>query len=324
MANLIEIAENLRKDSEANKKTYRDHIEHMIRDAMELLKDKALRWFEPTIRDFVDNAYEFRKLETRAIYDDFDAFEHEMKNSFGLADFEQLQKKGNTASFSWNRGHYNKANQGRPRQSDTSYGTNAGPMVIGAVKRDKSKTTCWNCGKKGYFEPECKNPVKTNQQYKQVPEGKKSNRATKQGEDSEPQMAVRTIHGIAMTRSGYDESEIQHAQGSKTGSLVTPTQKEQQRTEWTQTMLRSSQEVLRAKQRVWQREYIARIIAKEITWTLVTTGPRVNPNGSTIAMVRKGKEIVPKEDKKLSTDEITSPSDARLSIWETRNYNIKK
>lgn len=67
-------------------------------------------------------------------------------------------------------------------------------MVIGAVKRDKSKITCWNYGKKGHFEPECKNPIKTNQQYKPVPEGKKSNRATKQGEESEPRMAVRIIH----------------------------------------------------------------------------------------------------------------------------------
>ncbi|RFN44859.1 gag polyprotein [Fusarium flagelliforme] len=30
--------------------------------------------------------------------------------------------------------------------------------------------TCWNCGKKGHQEPECRNPVKTNQKYKPVPE----------------------------------------------------------------------------------------------------------------------------------------------------------
>lgn len=56
---------------------------------MELLKDKALRWFEPTIRDFVENAYEFRKLETRAIYDNFDTFKQEIKSVFGLADKKQ-------------------------------------------------------------------------------------------------------------------------------------------------------------------------------------------------------------------------------------------
>lgn len=79
-------------------------------------------------------------------------------------------------------------------------------------------------------------------------------------------------------------------------------------------MLRNSQEVLRAKQRVWQREYIARKTAKETTWTPVSTGPRVKPNLSTIAMVRKEKEIVPKHEKKLSTDEITEGMHQMLDL----------
>jgi hypothetical protein len=65
------------------------------------------------------------------------------------------------------------ANQGRQRQNNTSYGTNSGPMELGAAKRDHSQVLCWNCGKKGHFESKCRNPNKTNQKFKPIPEGKK-------------------------------------------------------------------------------------------------------------------------------------------------------
>jgi hypothetical protein len=101
------------------------------------------------------------------------------------------------------------ANQGKSRRTDTSYGTHAGPMTIGATRLDKSKCTCWDCGKKGHKEHECRNPLKTNQKYKPVPEGKNTRRTNSQEET--PQMAIRTSKRIAMTRTGYDTtSYAQH------------------------------------------------------------------------------------------------------------------
>jgi hypothetical protein len=126
---------------------------------------------------------------------------------------KQANRQGTTYNPNWNRNqsnnnrsqqnnNRNQANQGRQRQNDTSYGTHAGPMTIGATRFDKSKLTCWNCGKKGHKEHECRNPVKTNQKYKPVPEGKNTRRTNSQ--ESEPQMAIRTSKRIAMTRTGYD------------------------------------------------------------------------------------------------------------------------
>jgi hypothetical protein len=203
-------------------------------------------------------------------------------------------------SNSNNQRNSRQGNQRGNQSNNTSYGTNSGPMVIGAVKRDKSKITCWNCGKKGHYEPECKNPVKTNQQYKTVPEGRK-NRATKQGEETEPQMAIRTTHRIAMTRSGYDnpatDHQIQHAEvrdhciseqeALEKGYLVptlTPEEKKQRAKE--------------AGQRFRARNPVA-------TWKPVPEGSKKKHNGSTIAMVRKGKELAPNPDKEPSTEEIT-------------------
>jgi hypothetical protein len=200
------------------------------------------------------------------------------------------------------------ANQGRRRDNNTSYGTAPGPMVIAAVKRDKSKITCWNCGKKGHFDAECKNPVKTNQKYKPVPEGK-NNRATKQAEDSEPQMAVRSTHRIAMTRSGYDNPETYHQEQNTTvrdhciseqealdkanGVRVSKYTMEEKK-----ERARESCRRRRAKKREQENE-------NKPTWTWVPEGPKEQPQGATIAMVRKGKEIAPKQDKELSTDEVS-------------------
>ncbi|GKU10828.1 unnamed protein product, partial [Fusarium langsethiae] len=140
---------------------------------------------------------------------DIDTQQHERRKE------KQAAKGGSSYKPNWEK-HQNRntANQARQRQADTSYGTHAGPMTIGATKFDKPKPTCWNCGKKGHREPECHNPVKTNQKYRPVPEGKKTRRTNSQ-EDDEPQMAICTTKRIAMTRSGYDvdtstNSQLRH------------------------------------------------------------------------------------------------------------------
>ncbi|RFN43434.1 gag polyprotein, partial [Fusarium flagelliforme] len=85
---------------------------------------------------------------------------------------KQASKQGGSYNPSWNKnnsnGNRNHANQGKSRQPDTSYGTHAGPMNVNAMRTGRPAPTCWNCGKKGHREPECRNPVKTNQKYKPV------------------------------------------------------------------------------------------------------------------------------------------------------------
>lgn len=214
---------------------------------------------------------------------------------------KQASRQGNTYNPSWTRnnhnGNRNHANQGRPRNTNTSYGTDAGPMVIGAVKRDKTKITCWNCGKKGHFDAECKNPVKTNQKYKPVPEGRRNNRTSNYEEDQEPQMAIRSTQ-VRMCRSGYDESEFQHTADSEKGSLVLPSAKEAGR-----NIQRQKQEARRAKRRGYQQKYMEKIRNKE-TWTAVPEGLKEQPEGHTVAMVRKGKEVDPNPEPTLTPEEI--------------------
>ncbi|RFN43553.1 gag polyprotein [Fusarium flagelliforme] len=120
---------------------------------------------------------------------------------------KQANKQGQAYTPNWNKNQQssnrNYANQGRQRQANTSYGTQAGPMNVNATQSNRPAPTCWNCGKKGHQERDCRNPVKTNQKYRPVPEGKTARRTNTQ-EEEEPQMAVRTSKRAAMTRSGYD------------------------------------------------------------------------------------------------------------------------
>ena len=51
-----------------------------------LLRGKAADWFEPTVRNFVENGRTHCKVEVREIFDSFDKFEEGLKNTFGDPD----------------------------------------------------------------------------------------------------------------------------------------------------------------------------------------------------------------------------------------------
>jgi hypothetical protein len=132
---------------------------------------------------------------------------------------KQADKKGSTYTPSWNRNQSNNnhswngnnrnyANQGRPRQTNTSYGTESGPMVLGATQRDErprgprdmSKVKCYNCNELGHMANQCPKPKRP----RNPNHGKKTLGLTNQ-QDNDPQMAIRS-KTLGMCRSGYDNT----------------------------------------------------------------------------------------------------------------------
>jgi hypothetical protein len=64
--------------------------EEKVRHAASCLEGAAAAWFEPTLRDFVNNSYDFRKFQTTEIFGDYAMFEQALLDAFGAVD-EQRQ-----------------------------------------------------------------------------------------------------------------------------------------------------------------------------------------------------------------------------------------
>ncbi|KAJ3530145.1 hypothetical protein NM208_g9457 [Fusarium decemcellulare] len=201
------------------------------------------------------------------------------------------------------------ANQGRRRDnnSNTSYGTTPGPMEIGAIKKDKSKITCWNCGKKGHYESDCRNPNKTNQQYRPVPEPKRQVRSTNTKDDS-PQTGIRTTN-IRMTRSEYDRSGTGDQVFLTSNKSIKTKEEAEEGTNWT-------------PKKEW-KEYQMKKAASKEAWTTITEPegwepvpePPTKPDnaGRRIAMVKTRKDDTPDTPDETMPDQPTTnrrPRDA--------------
>lgn len=105
------------------------------------------------------------------------------------------------------------ANQGKKRQNNTSYGTNPGPMELGAAQQGPKDIECYYCHKKGHKANECRKKQRDIKEGRYqprprqpLPEGKKHLNATNQ--DSDPQTAIRTTRTLGMAREGYDKTGL--------------------------------------------------------------------------------------------------------------------
>ena len=115
-----------------------------------------------------------------------------------------------------NQHRQQKDNRGgqRPPRGGTSYGTNPGPMELGAIQQDPRSIECYYCHKKGHKANECRKKTRDIQEgrYKprnpqRLPEGKKHLNTTNR--DSNPQTAIRTTKTLGMARQGYDKTGLQ-------------------------------------------------------------------------------------------------------------------
>lgn len=315
-----------------------------------LMIGNAKDWFEPIMRDFLNNDEASQDQDTVNIFADWENFEEAIKDTFGMVNEERqaatkihkIKQIRSTAAYAiafrqvaskleWDDdvlmeifyqglkeevkdelykadrpdtlteyitmavkiderqyerrrekaenqrgGRGNNYNPYYPKNQDnrknknrvnTSYGTRAGPMELGAAQRDYSKVKCWNCGKMGHFENKCQSP-KTNQKHKPVPEGKNL-RSTNHQHPSKT---------LAMTRSGYDET------GAPKGTL----------------QLHSSQ-LYKTKEEAKNEQYKPKpspgfyfpqriiLTGQPQGWTPIPEGrPPASTNGKILAMVKKG------------------------------------
>jgi hypothetical protein len=50
------------------------------------LTDQAARWFEPTLKDYIDHASAKQQVFTKTVFEDYDQFEKELRKVFGDQD----------------------------------------------------------------------------------------------------------------------------------------------------------------------------------------------------------------------------------------------
>ncbi|KAJ3529051.1 hypothetical protein NM208_g9929 [Fusarium decemcellulare] len=187
-----------------------------------------------------------------------------------------------------NRPRYD-ANQTKRRNGNTSYGTESGPMEIGAAKRDKKNDTCYNCGKKGHHNYECKNPVKTNQKYRPIPEGDKKVRFTNTQDDA-PQTGIKTPNAIVrMTRSGYDKTETGRRELRPSNDLILSLEELKQRQQ-------------EEEERDEKGRFRGRKTAHDNSIKAILEERKNTMRGETIAMVRTTENIEPKQPEELMPD----------------------
>jgi hypothetical protein len=75
--------------------------------AAQLLEGRASVWFEPTLRDYVNNPSAMRKEETELIFTDFETFAEQIRKTFGVTDetreaereLDKIRQIGSMSSF---------------------------------------------------------------------------------------------------------------------------------------------------------------------------------------------------------------------------------